>query len=205
MPRASQGSTPHLEFREVDADRWEDMVRLFEARGSPKSCWCMVWRATPAEAKRTDGNSRKAALRSRARHGVPVGILGYCEGKPIAWCSIAPRSTYRRLGGPDDFAHDPDAVWSLACFFLSREFRGRGITEQLLQAAVACARRHGAKVIEAYPVDPESPSYRFMGFVGLFERAGFEKVGAAGKRRHVMRLQLAQGGTGRRARSRLKA
>src|SRR5262245_9056875 len=135
MPRASRRSTPKLAFREVSADCWEDMVRLFGARGSPKSCWCMVWRAMPPAAKRAGGKSRKAALRSRVRHGVPIGILGYCEGEPVAWCSIAPRPTYRRLGGPDDFADDPNAVWSLACFFLKREFRGQSMTEPLLKAA----------------------------------------------------------------------
>jgi hypothetical protein len=25
-------------------------------------------------------------------------LLGYIDGDPIAWCSIAPRSTYRPLG-----------------------------------------------------------------------------------------------------------
>jgi hypothetical protein len=29
-----------------------------------------------------------------------------------------------------------------------------------------------------------------MGFVGLFERAGFKAIGRAGTRRHVMRLSL---------------
>jgi len=34
-----------LEFHEVDAARWRDFERLFESRGGPESCWCMVWRA----------------------------------------------------------------------------------------------------------------------------------------------------------------
>ena len=33
-----------IEIREVDAARWSDFERLFEARGGPKYCWCMVWR-----------------------------------------------------------------------------------------------------------------------------------------------------------------
>lgn len=181
-----------LEFRVVGRDNWEDLALLFEERGGPKSCWCMVWRQTPAEAKRTDGASRRAALLARVNKGVPVGILGYAEGAPAAWCSIAPRSTYRRLGGAGDFAADPDAVWSLVCFFIKREFRGRGLPDQVLRAAIAHARKQGAKVVEAYPVDPDSPSYRFMGFVSLFERVGFEKVGTAGTRRHVMRLTFAR-------------
>jgi GNAT superfamily N-acetyltransferase len=119
-----------------------------------------------------------------------VGILGYLRGEPVAWCSIAPRPTYRRLGGPDDFEDNPDAVWSLVCFFVKRELRGRGATEQLLAAAIKEARRHRANIVEAYPVDRQSPSYRFMGFVDTFREAGFRKVGTAGLRRHVLRLAL---------------
>ena len=89
-----------LSFREVDQSAWEDFERLFESRGGPKSCWCMVWRAAGAETKQTKGSERKAAMERRVREHVPVGILGYLDGEPVAWCSIAPRPTYRRLGGP---------------------------------------------------------------------------------------------------------
>jgi GNAT superfamily N-acetyltransferase len=181
---------PTLEFRDVDQSRWDDLVRLFEARGGPKSCWCMVWRATTAEAKCPDGRSRKAALGSRVLRGLPVGILAYCDGAPVAWCSIAPRSTYRRLGGPDDYPEDGNAVWSIVCFFIKRELRGRRVSDRLLAAAIAHARSRGASIVEAYPVDPNAPSYRFMGFVDLFRRFGFEEIGTAGTRRHVVRLSL---------------
>jgi hypothetical protein len=52
------------------------------------------------------------------------------------------------------------------------------------------ARKRGAHCLEAYPVDPESSSYRFMGFIGTFEAMGFREVGTAGSRRHVMRYDL---------------
>ena len=41
-------------------------------------------------------------MKSRVEGGVPIGILGYHDGAPIAWCSIAPRDTYRELGGLDN-------------------------------------------------------------------------------------------------------
>jgi len=68
--------------------------------------------------------------------------------------------------------------------------RGQGLGRQTLEAAVAHARAEGARVVEAYPVAPDSPSYRFMGFVPAFEKAGFREVGRAGSRRHVMRLEV---------------
>lgn len=178
-----------LTFHEVDRRRWVDLERLFEGRGGPRHCWCMVWRATPQERRRFDSRaSRKAALSRRVRQGVPVGLLGYLDGEPVAWCSIAPRPTYLRLG--ESPAGQKERIWSLVCFFVTSRLRGQGVMERLIQAAVAHARKRGAKIIEAYPVDPDSPSYRFMGFVPVFKTAGFREVGRAGTRRHVMRLTV---------------
>lgn len=176
---------PKLVFRDVTPERWEDFARLFESRGAPSYCWCMAWRPLKA---RDDKAARRAAMEAQVREGTPVGILGYLDEEPVAWCSIAPKETYRPLGGPDP--GPGERVWSVACFFVRRNLRRQGVGDQLLQAAIAHARAKGATAVEAYPVDPDSPSYRFMGFVARFEEAGFEKVGAAGSRRHVMRLAL---------------
>jgi hypothetical protein len=182
--RAAEG----VSFREVTPGRWKDLERLFESRGGPKNCWCMAWRGTPEE--RRDKTSRKAAMRARVRAGVPVGLLGYVGDEPVAWCSIAPRPTYRPLGGVTDPEEDAERVWSVVCFFITRRMRSQGMMHRLLEAAVAQAGAQGAKAVEAYPVDPDSPSYRFMGFVQAFEAAGFREMGRAGNRRYVMRLDL---------------
>jgi GNAT superfamily N-acetyltransferase len=179
-----------LAFFDVDQDRWPDFERLFESRGSPKSCWCMVWRARGEETKRIQGPDRKRAMMRRVQEGVPIGLIGYLDGLPVAWCSIAPRATYRPLGGPARPDEAEGEVWSLVCFFVKRALRGEGMTPQLIQAAAAHARSKGARILEAYPVQHGSPSYRFMGYVPTFERARFKHVGLAGSRRHVMRLDL---------------
>ena len=140
-----------------------------------------------AEDRRGDGKRRKAAMHRHVSQGVPVGILGYLEDRPVAWCSIAPRSTYRLMGGPDAPGED---VWSLVCFFLAQDMRRKGILDQVLQAAETYARREGATLLEAYPVGANSPSYRFMGRVTFFARAGYREVGRAGTRRHVFHKSL---------------
>ena len=186
-----------LEFHEADSDHWDDLERLFESPGGPKYCWCMVWRSMPASS-RGDRGAKKAALERRVREDVPVGILGYIAGEPVAWCSIAPRETYR-AGLYRPSGDEPDGVWSLACFYVPRRLRRRGIARRLLDAAVDHATSRGASVVEAYPVDPDSPSYGFMGRVALLEAAGFREVGTAGTRRHVMRLGLGEGDTARQS------
>src|SRR5690606_24924517 len=161
--------------------------RLFGSRGGPSYCWCMAWRAASAELRQASGAKRREQMASRVRAGTPVGLLGYVDGAPVAWCSIAPRSTFRRLvsdGGSDG------GVWSITCFFVSRPYRKTRLAPEMLAEAVRHAKRRGAKVVEGYPVDPGSPSYRHMGFVPMFARAGFVECGREGSRRHVMRLAL---------------
>ncbi len=178
---------PNLEFHEVDASRWKDFELLFESRGGPKSCWCMVWKQGAITSK---GPDRKVAMQRFVDDGTPIGLLGYSEGKPVAWCSIAPRETYRDFGAPEYTGENSEHVWSLACFFVRRELRGQGLAKQIIEAAVLHAEQRGATVVEAYPVDPSSPSYRFMGFVETFSAAGFQEIGRAGTRRHVMQRKL---------------
>ena len=194
IPKQASEPGVAITFREVDKDTWADFEKLFEAPGAPKYCWCMVWRATGDERKRRDSRSRKSFMRRRVMNGIPVGIIGYLEDEPAAWCSIAPRPSYRPLGGFEDPDEDPDRVWSLACFYIPRRLRGRGLTRKLISEAVEHARRRGASAVEAYPVEPDSPSYRFMGYLNSFKEAGFREVGRAGTRRHVMRLDLSSPG-----------
>ena len=114
-----------IKFFEVDRSRWDDLEHLFESKGGPSYCWCMVWRPMPKGSSRSDRHAKKESLRQQVLQGTPVGILGYVEGEPIAWCSIAPRDSYRKLGGHDDQLRD---VWSIVCFFVHRRFRAKGMT-----------------------------------------------------------------------------
>ncbi len=149
----------------------------------------MVWRRTAEEAKHHDGPSRKRQMMSRIAAGTPVGLIAYQGNEPVAWVSVAPRNTYRNLGGPPPTADE--VIWSIACFFVPRRLRGQGTIRLLIAGAADYARRGGATVVEAYPVEEDAPSYRFMGFVSTFAASGFHQVGRAGNRRHVMRLAVA--------------
>lgn len=146
----------------------------------------MAWRMNKEELKQNNSASRKKFIKKRVDDETPIGLLGYAGGEPIAWCSIAPRDTYQRLGGDEQL----EKVWSIACFFIKKEYRRQGLVDELIGHAKKYAKKKGAKFLEAYPVEPESPSYRFMGFIKTFEKAGFHFVKKAGTRRHVMTYEL---------------
>lgn len=187
---AKPAAPPKLSFRPADKATRDDFLAVFEGPGGPKYCWCMAWRQTNAEVKASN-EERRAAMLGRIDRGAPIGLVGYADKEPVAWVSIAPRDTYRNLGGPE--AGSGEVIWSIVCMYLRRTLRGAGAAHAMIDAAVKHAQAEGATVVEAYPVDPDSPSYRFGGFVPAYAAAGFEEVGRTGTRRHVMRLTLTRG------------
>ena len=173
-------------IKPVTDSNWRDFESLFESRGAPSWCWCMVWRLTKEERKERGRENRKKCMKGRIQSKVPVGILAYTADKPVAWCSVAPRGSHRNLGGDESLGD----VWSITCFFIKREFRGRNMVSTLIEAAVQYAGDNGARYVEAYPVETDSQSYRYMGFISSFEKAGFNFVKMAGTKRHVMIRKL---------------
>ena len=107
-----------IKVKPVDKNNWKDFETLFTSKGAPSYCWCMAWRMTKGELKHNNSVSRKKFIKQRVSSKTPIGLLAYVDHEPIAWCSIAPRETYQRLGG-DERLED---VWSIACF-LSRRSR----------------------------------------------------------------------------------
>jgi hypothetical protein len=146
-------------FREVTHDNGRDFEGLFECRGGPKACWCMVWRATPIEAKQTDGLTRKAAMKARITAGTTVGLFAYLNKEPVAWCSVAPRPTYRRRIEHGGMTKPSGRL--PVCFV--RRLRSQGLSQRIIAAAEEFARGQGASVVEAYPVDPSSPKLSLDG------------------------------------------
>jgi GNAT superfamily N-acetyltransferase len=169
-------------IKPVDKSNWADFEALFQSKGGPSYCWCMVWRMTKEELKQNNSVCRKEFIKQRVLSDIPIGLLGYSQKEAIAWCSIAPRETHHRLGGDETIKN----VWSITCFYIKRAYRKQGFVKLLIESAKRYAQENGAEYIEAYPVEKDSPSYRFMGFVKTFEEAGFNYIKMAGTRRHVM-------------------
>jgi GNAT superfamily N-acetyltransferase len=179
-------TTKNIEIKVVHKKNWRDFEMFFESKGAPGYCWCMAWRMTREELKHNSSECRKDYIKERVWSNIPIGLLAYVDAEPIAWCSIAPRETHQRLGGDESLEN----VWSITCFYIKKEFRKKRLTEFLIEQAKKYAKKNGAKYVEAYPVEPNSPSYRFMGFIEIFEKAGFKFVKKVGARRHVMTYKL---------------
>jgi GNAT superfamily N-acetyltransferase len=185
-----------LTFHPVTPDRWDDLVQLFSAHGNPNYCWCQRWRMPSAEYRDAKSADRKAALEDSVQGGTPVGILGYLDGQPVGWCSVAPRTIYQALERARTIKKiDERETWSIVCLFLAPAIQGQGYSEQFIAAAADYAKASGAEVVEAYPVDPviaadgsrQAANYRFMGYTASYLRAGFKDVTPDGASRRIMR------------------
>lgn len=185
-PKASPAKPTKFRFKPVTAANWADFEALFKAKGGPKHCWCMAYRMSKEELKHNTSASRKKFMHERVESKVPVGLLAYDGETPVAWCSVAPRDSFNTIGGEEDLIK----VWSISCFYIQSAYRRQGLTAQLIDKAKSYARKHKAHYLEAYAVDKDSPSYRHMGFVETFEKAGFKYVQEQGARRKVMVCKL---------------
>jgi GNAT superfamily N-acetyltransferase len=85
-------------------------------------------------------------------------------------------------------------VWSVTCLFVAKEYRHRGVSVQLLRAAVEHVRQQGGKVVEGYPVEPnkgEMPAaFAWTGIVSAFVQAGFVEVARGSPVRPIMRCDV---------------
>jgi len=181
-----------LTFKPVTSDVWPDFEALFEEPGIQDGCWCMYWRIRRADCQRQYGEDNKQAFKAIVESGQVPGILAYLNGRPIGWCAIAPRAATPTLDRSHTLKRiDDQPVWSITCFFVSKPYRRQGMTERLIEAAIAYARKRGAQIVEAYPLLNEItralPYERYMGIQSTFERAGFKEVSRRTERRPMMR------------------
>jgi GNAT superfamily N-acetyltransferase len=183
---------PVLTFQPATAENFEDFESFSQNHGRFRYCRCMRWRMTSSEFSGSSREQRASRMAALIRDGLPVGVLAYLAGEPIGWCSVAPRDTFQGLERSRVLQRvDDSPVWSVTCFFLDTRVRRRGVTADLLRAAIEYARSQGAALLEAYPVDEHARSYRFMGRRQLFERTGFVDITPPARSRVVMRLALA--------------
>jgi len=195
MVSGSDKDSPY-EFYPLTVERWEEFEQLFGSRGACGGCWCMWWRTTAAEFERSKGEPNREAMKRLVESGCEPGILAYLDGRPVGWCSVGPRADFVRFEKSRTLKPvDDKPVWSVVCLFVSKGFRRRGLSVELLKAAVNYAADHGAEIVEGYPTIPSSAkapaAFIYMGVPPAFERAGFRRVRQASKSRVIMRYYSA--------------
>lgn len=188
-------STPALTIAPLTPERWADFERLFGVRGACGGCWCMYWRLSHATYEAQAGEMNRFHMKGIVLSGEIPGLLAYAGEEPVGWCALAPRQAYPRLETSRILKPvDDQPVWSIVCFFVARPHRRQGVTSALLQAAIDLARQQGARILEAYPIEPKTrnsaPVFIFTGIASTFRKAGFVEVARRSANRPILRFYL---------------
>lgn len=189
-----------LDVVPLAADRWPDFEALFGKQGACYGCWCTYFRLAPKQRKANSSQDNKAFIRDRIEAGPPPGLLGYSEGEAVAWMQIGPRADVPqfnnsgRVSAPmSDALPEDETVWTISCFFTKPNRRGQGFSHPMVAAGIGFARKNGARLLEACPMDRAKQAKSvglFVGSTRVFENAGFEHVALRKVGRPLMRLAL---------------
>lgn len=184
-----------LRFAPLTPECWPDFEGLFGERGACGGCWCMFWRLSRKQFEAGKGTKNQRAMKKLVETGAQPGILAFHGDKAVGWCALAPREDYPALTRSRVLAPvDDKPVWSVACFFVRKDYRGQGVATRLLKAARKHVREHGGRILEGYPVlptkGPIAPAFAWTGIPSAFERAGFREVARRSPTRPIMRATL---------------
>ncbi len=179
-----------FEVHPVTKERWPDMVEMFD-RPIVRTCFCMYYRKSGDTGP---GDVNRRSMKALVDGGAVPGLIGYEDGVPVAWVSLGPREDYDRLErSPIMKPVDDRPVWSIVCFFVDEQARGRGLSARMLRAAADYARSQGVRLLEAYPVDRDGrshPDTMFFGAKSMYDRAGFREVARRKATRPIVRRTL---------------
>jgi GNAT superfamily N-acetyltransferase len=188
-----------LRIEPLTPDRWTDFVSLFERPGLSvaRGCYCMYYRRSGSHARPpgiTYSEWNKRQLKALVDRGVMPGLVGYEKDRALGWISLGPREDYAKLErSPVMKPIDDKPVWSIICFVVDPEARGRGVAEAMLKGAMSWARKRGVRLLEAYPCDKRKRAHddsMWFGAKSMFDRAGFTEVARRKPMRPVMRKPL---------------
>ena len=189
-----------IQVRPATAGRFDDVAAMLGPRNPTASvCWCLSHRIDARTNRALEGPARGEYVRQLCDREPAPGVLAYEAEEVVGWAAVAPRSELpfarsTRIPHVDDLP-----VWSVWCIRVRPGHRGRGVSQALLEGAVAYARACGAPAVEGYPVDNHGEkvdlTMAYVGTRGVFERAGFSKAAdtaavAGGFPRVLMRRTL---------------
>ena len=155
----------------------------------------MFWRLTRKEFERHKGEGNRKAMKAIVEAGKIPGILAFAQDRAVAWCSVAPREHFTALARSRILKPlDNLPVWSISCFFVEKNYRHKGLSTQMIKAAVDYVKKNGGSVVEAYPVEPKKDkmpdAFAWTGLASSFIKAGFKECARRSETRPIMRFYI---------------
>jgi GNAT superfamily N-acetyltransferase len=176
----------------LDESTWPDFARLVEKHnGVWGGCWCMSFHQEGVGRTKSASQNRSEKA-GRVREGRAHAALVYDGATAVGWCQFGPTDELPRIKLKRDYLNGltklPD--WRITCFFVDRDYRGKGVASIALEGALNEIARLGGGTVESYPEDVEgrsvSGSFLYNGAISIFERQGFQRTRRLGKNHWVV-------------------
>ena len=176
----------------LDETTWPDFARLVEKHdGVWGGCWCMAFHPEGVRRGRTAAQNRSDKER-RVCEGQAHAALVYDGSTAVGWCQFGPPDELPRIKNRRAYLEGltdlPD--WRITCFFIDRDYRGRGVAAAALEGALHEIARLGGGTVESYPEDAAgrsvSSSFLHNATLAMFERQGFRRDRRLGKNHWVV-------------------
>ena len=190
-PSGAAATTNGLTVRPLDASTWPDFARLVELNnGVFGGCWCMGFHPDDAGTDGTAAPKRERKLQ-RVRAGTAHAALVFDGDDCVGWCQFGPPAELPRIKSRAAYERGlttlPD--WRIACCFVGKGHRRRGVATTGLAGALDLIAAHGGGVVEGYPEDAAvvPAGFLFNGALSTYEKLGFQRDRKIGKHRWVVR------------------
>ena len=184
----------------LDESTWAAFARLVERNnGVFGGCWCIGFHPEGADKATTPALNRERKL-ARVRAGTAHAALVFDGDDCVGWCQFgAPAEVPRiksRAAYEKELTTSPD--WRIACCFVGKGHRRRGVATAALAGAVDLIARLGGGTVEGYPEDAASvpAGFLFNGALSTYEQLGFTRDRKIGKHRWVVKRVVDPGSEG---------
>lgn len=186
--------TSGLTTRPLDVSTWPDFERLVDLNnGVFGGCWCMGFHPDGAGPDDSAAPKRERKLQ-RVETATAHAALVFDGDDCVGWCQFGPPAELPRIKSRAAYERGlttlPD--WRIACCFVGKGHRRRGVASAGLAGALALIATLGGGTIEGYPEDAESvpAGFLFNGALSTYEKMGFRRDRKIGKHRWVVRTVI---------------
>ena len=195
-PQTSEGAIlaerARYTTRPLDASTWDAFAELVERNnGVYGGCWCIAHHSEYQRGVSDPRTLKEDLVRSGRAHAALV----YEDDVAQGWC---------QYGSPEElglkhhreYAKDPPprARWRIACIFVDKRHRGRGVARAGLEGALAQIAAGGGGLVEAISEVTAGREahgrFLFSATVELFEQYGFTRGRQVGKHARIVSREI---------------
>jgi len=182
--------TPSYTVKALGETTWDAFAALVEQNnGVFGGCWCLGFHPDGGDKELTPAQRRDRKL-ERVRSGTAHAALVFDGDDCLGWCQfgapgevprIKSRAVYQR-----GQSTPPD--WRIACNFVGKGHRRRGVATAALAGALDLIARLGGGLVEGYPeaAGAVPAGFLFNGALSTYEQLGFTRDREIGKHRWVV-------------------